>query len=147
MTRELLAMLKPGGRLLFNAPNRNACVLQDQLWVDLAPPPDLVTMYRPGYWRKYLGDLAEVVEEIEYEPPQRNLIIIFRKLAGRRWKRPLPIALSESSRVSAPAEGLIDIVFKNVERVVLRIGSWTRLDRLAPAQPTEFGLLVTMRKR
>ena len=47
LTRRLLAMLKPGGLLLFNAPNRDALGLDGQLWLDSAPPPDLVTLF-PG---------------------------------------------------------------------------------------------------
>ena len=34
MTRSLLGLLKTGGRLLFNAPNRDGFSLRDQLWFD-----------------------------------------------------------------------------------------------------------------
>src|SRR5262249_8034028 len=64
MTRRWLDMLKPKGRLLFNAPNRDACSLRDQLWFDSAPPPDLVTLFRPGFWSDRFSDLALVGEEV-----------------------------------------------------------------------------------
>ena len=35
MTRQWLDLLKPGGRLLFNAPNRDGCTLRGQLWFEL----------------------------------------------------------------------------------------------------------------
>ena len=54
LTRNLLKMLKPGGVLLFNAPNADSCWLRNHLWIDAAPPPDVVTLFRPGFWRKHL---------------------------------------------------------------------------------------------
>jgi SAM-dependent methyltransferase len=147
MTRDLLRMLKPGGRLLFNSPNRDSCALPDQLWFDSAPPPDVVTMYRPGFWRRYFGELAEVNEEIEQEPPRQNFFIALRRVVGRRWKKPSPIPLNESQRTSAPTLTRGDRLWRDFERVIGRIGPWTGVFRLAPPAPSEFGLLVTMRKR
>ena len=54
MTRGLLSMLKPGGQLIFNAPNKDALRFPNQLWIDSAPPPDLVTLFPPGFWRAQL---------------------------------------------------------------------------------------------
>src|SRR5437660_518436 len=52
MTKRLLGLLKPGGRLLFNVPNRDGCYLRGQLWIDAAPPPDVVTLFPSGFWRR-----------------------------------------------------------------------------------------------
>jgi SAM-dependent methyltransferase len=147
ITRQLLGLLGSGGQLLFNAPNRDACSLQDQLWFDSAPPPDLVTMYRPGFWRTYFGQLAKVEESIEHESPIRNALIGLWTLAGRRWRRPLPIALKNSKELSSPAPIKTDRLWNNLERVVRRIGPSTGLLALAPVRPQEYGLFVKMRKR
>jgi SAM-dependent methyltransferase len=147
LTHDLLRLLKSGGRLVFNAPNLDACALRDQLWLDWAPPPDLVTLFRPGFWREQFGNIAEVNEEIEWEPPQRNLVIGLGRLMGRRWKEPPPLALKESKRLSLPPLTWGDLQWRHVESVVRRIGAWTRIDRLVPARPADFGLLVTMAKR
>ena len=39
LTRDLLSLLRPGGRLLFNAPNRAARHLAGQVWIDLRLHP------------------------------------------------------------------------------------------------------------
>ena len=55
MTSEFLDALRPGGLLVFNAPNRDACYRPGQLWVDRTHPPDLVTLFRPGVWKERFG--------------------------------------------------------------------------------------------
>jgi SAM-dependent methyltransferase len=146
-TRHLLDMLKSGGRLLFNAPNRGGCSLRDQLWFESAPPPDLVTLFRPGFWRDRFGDMALVSEEIEYCSPEQNLVIALRKLAGRRWRKPVPMPLSESERLSAPPPRFADTLWRNFERVVGKLARSTGLLGLAPLYPSEFGLFVKMVKK
>src|SRR5262249_49492552 len=96
MTKRLLSLLKPRGRLLFNAPNRDGYTLRDQLWFDSAPPPDVVTLFPPGFWRDQFGDVALVSEEIEFCSPQQNLLIALRKLTRRKWRKPVPMPLKES---------------------------------------------------
>jgi SAM-dependent methyltransferase len=88
LTCSLLRMLKPGGKLLFNAPNVNACWLKGQLWLDFAPPPDVVTLYMPGFWSRFFSIEAYVFEEIENCPPEYSLHVGLRKLI-RRWRPPL----------------------------------------------------------
>jgi SAM-dependent methyltransferase len=147
MTRHWLNMLKSGGRLLFNAPNRDGRALQDQLWFESAPPPDVVTMYPPGFWCDHFGDVALVSEEIEFCSPEQNLIIALRKLARRKWRKPMPLALKDSEHWSTPAPAFGDAFWGNLERVVRKAAQWTRLDRLAPLHPSEYGLFVQMVKK
>jgi len=65
LTTELLRMLRPGGKLLFNAPNRGGLHLNGQLWLDSAPPPDLVTLFPETFWKRRFSDVANVVERAE----------------------------------------------------------------------------------
>jgi len=51
-----LNLLKSGGRLRSIAPNRDGCSLQDQLWFESAPPPDVVTLFPPGFCRDRFGE-------------------------------------------------------------------------------------------
>ena len=147
MTRDLLRMLRPGGRLLFNAPNRDACALRDQLWFDTAPPPDVVTLFPPGFWQRQFAGVADVEETIEDELPIQNALTALRIMAGRRWRKPLPIALSNSNQASTPVATNVDRFWNNFERLVRRFGPLTGLPSLAPACPQEYGLFVKMRKR
>src|SRR4029077_10280836 len=97
MTNGLFDLLKPGGQVLFNAPNVEACVLKAQLWIDASPPPDVVTLFRPGFWSDLFSGRAKVLEEIEMSSPEHSLVIGLRKLAGRRWHKPTAIPLEQSA--------------------------------------------------
>jgi SAM-dependent methyltransferase len=146
MTRSLLDLLKPGGRLLFNAPNRQGLALCGQLWIEGAPPPDMVTMFRPGFWSENFGDVAEVSEEIEIGAPMRNLLIGLRKLACGRWRQPIPIPLEESARRSKALPRWDDTIWTGFERVVRKFAPPFGLLRFTPRYPDEYGLFVRMKR-
>ncbi len=59
MTKELIGLLKPGGMLVFNAPNRMSCDFLGGTWLS-TPPPDLVNLFHPEFWQKEFSSLAEV---------------------------------------------------------------------------------------
>jgi len=59
MTDFLLSVLKPGGLLIFNAPNRRYLDQTGELWVDTLPP-DLVTIFPKIFWEQYLSKVADV---------------------------------------------------------------------------------------
>jgi SAM-dependent methyltransferase len=147
LTRQWLDLLKPGGRLLFNAPNRDGRTVPGQLWFESAPPPDVVTLFPPGFWRDRYGDAAVVYEKIEFCSPEQSLLIALRKLARREWRKPVPLALRFSERRSAPAPILGDALWLNLERVVRKAARWTGLHRFAPLHPSEYGLFVQMVKK
>jgi len=147
LTRRLLDMLKPGGRLVFNVPNRDSCHLRGQLWIDSAPPPDVVTLFPPGFWRRYLNDSAEVREEVELCLPERALSIGLQKFAGLRWRKPVPVPLGEGERAPVSARVYGDALWWFLERLLRRAGKISALARIAPPHPTEFGLFVRMTKK
>jgi 2-polyprenyl-3-methyl-5-hydroxy-6-metoxy-1,4-benzoquinol methylase len=92
-TKRILNMLKPGGLLLFNAPNADACWLPGQLWIDGAPPPDVVTLFRKGFWTQHFGSVASVQEVVEYCDPELAFSVFARKLLRLQWRRPRPLRL------------------------------------------------------
>jgi SAM-dependent methyltransferase len=59
-TRRLLSLLRPGGILLFNAPNVQVVRKGGGAWIDGSLPPDLVTLFDPPAWKRHFSDLAEV---------------------------------------------------------------------------------------
>ncbi len=60
MTNYLLSLLKPGGLLIFNAPNRRYLEQTGDLWVD-TPPPDLVTIFPTVFWERNISsEIADV---------------------------------------------------------------------------------------
>jgi SAM-dependent methyltransferase len=150
-TSHLLRMLKPGGQLFFNAPNADSCWLRGQLWIDAAPPPDVVTLFRPGFWRKHFSTVADVVEEVEMCPPDEAFRIELRKIFGRHWSRPVPLPLNASvndyreGRAGTP--GWSDKFWRLFERGALKISRMSGLLRSTTSQPSPFGLFVEMTKK
>src|SRR5262249_2583770 len=138
---------KPGGRLLFNAPNRDGCTLRGQLWFESAPPPDVVTLFPPGFWCDRFGDAALVSEKIESCSPEQTLLIALRKLTCRKWRKPVPLSLRDRERSSAPVPTLGDALWLNLERVVRKAAQWTGFHRLVPLHPSEYGLFIQMVKK
>jgi 2-polyprenyl-3-methyl-5-hydroxy-6-metoxy-1,4-benzoquinol methylase len=143
LTRDLLTMLRPGGSLIFNAPNVGSCYLDGQLWIDSAPPPDLVTLFPPGFWSRQLANIARVQENVEMRKPDQSLKVGLAKFFHRHWKKPVPLRL-DRQQCSAPSrsEGL----WGSVERVILKAGRISGLSRLAAKQPSEFGIYVKATK-
>ncbi len=144
LTRRLLCLLKPGGRLLFNAPNRAALHLRDQLWLDSAPPPDVVTLFPEGFWTRLFSEQSEVVEEVETLPARSSVNLALGGLCGRRWRKPAPRALAAGGpHWTQPAgEG-----WRLFERVVSKTARLTGLARLARPRAADFGLFVQMTAR
>jgi len=146
MNRALLALLKPGGVLVFNAPNVDACVLRGQWWLDSATPPDLVTLFKPGVWsRLFKGDF-EVIEAVDPEATHRNLQLRLRRLFLRVWQPPEPVEVSESATVRLRQPTLLGRAWNLWERLVVRAALITNLADRVPKLPCEFGLFVTIRR-
>ena len=143
-TKELLGMLKPGGRLLFNAPNRAALCLPGQLWMDSAPPPDVVTLFPEGFWKRSLAE-AEVVEGVEMLPVDRAAVTGLRTLCRRRWRKPTPQTLTQAASHNWAQQSSGG--WRLFERVVLGAARRTRLDGFIPRVPSDFGLFVQMTAR
>ncbi|MGH9221076.1 MAG: class I SAM-dependent methyltransferase [Vicinamibacterales bacterium] len=141
LTRRLLAMLKPGGKLFFNAPNRDALRLPGQLWLDSAPPPDLVTLFPAGFWRSRFGDAAIVTEQIEMLDADASMAAAARRLAGIRWMPPSPAPFDSGAHAWPQPAGGPRVM---LARAIVKIGRTLRLSTLAAPRPAEFGLLVSI---
>jgi SAM-dependent methyltransferase len=144
LTHDLLKLLRPGGMLLFNAPNRNALYLKRQLWLDSAPPPDVVTLFPPGFFKRQFSSIADVVEEIETAPAWQSLQIALRQTLGVVWSRPQaqPIEAAGEHGLTWPQP--TTSMRQLLERIVVKTGRVTGLDAFAPPRPIEFGLFVTL---
>lgn len=139
LTRQLLSLLKPGGRLLFNAPNRAALHLRGQLWLDSAPPPDLVTLFPQGFWTRQFSTLADVTESVEWRPADEAIGIWLDLAFHRRWRPPVPQPMSASGAVwvQPGATGLLNRALRKFARLM-------GLSGLAPHRASDFGLFVRM---
>lgn len=147
LTKDLLNLLKPGGRLIFNAPNRQSCYLKGQLWTDSAPPPDLVTLFTPGIWKRLFASEADVRETVENCPPEQSLRILLRRLFGLRWKPPEPNRISVAATEPRSHGQQWSRHWLRFEGLVVRCARVTGLIRLTKCQPYEFGLFVDLQKK
>lgn len=142
-TRRMLDMLRPGGVLLFNAPNLDACVLEGQLWLNGAPPPDLITLYRKGFWTQQFHDSALIEESVEYCDSATAFTLFTHKLFRRHWGQKQPSTIAGGKPTMSMAERL----FSRMDRDLRRFAVLTGIARLAPLQPADFGLFVKMTKK
>jgi SAM-dependent methyltransferase len=140
LTRQLLGRLKPSGRLLFNAPNRDALQLDDQLWLDSAPPPDLVTLFPAGFWRQQFPDAA-VTETVDRMSADASLAIAARRWLGVRWHPPAPQPPEvRGHHWTQPGAGWRGLT----ARAIAKAGRVSGLNTRVAAHPAEFGLFVRM---
>src|SRR6188768_184224 len=103
------------------------------MWFDSAPPPDVVTLFPPGFWKKTFGGDATVTESIEQLDPDASLRIAIGQRLGARWQA--PITKSPAVRGNSWSQ--------STSIVSRAIGKAARLAGLAAApRPTEFGMFV-----
>ena len=141
-TRNLLDILKPTGKLLFNAPNIQAVIEMNAIWNNGTPPPDLITTFPESFWYKFFLDTADV--EITYEPydHKSNLTKHLRKLLGMPYIDPKVVSIYDVNPMPASSRPYM----KKVGSVAFRVAPYvTRY--LLPRYASEFGMFICMTKR
>ena len=141
LTRELLEFLQPGGVLVFNAPNKLACALPGQLWLDSAPPPDLITLFPPGFFARAFAEEAVIEERVSFVKKRRAAEIWASGILRERWVPPTPAGADGPRGGQRAAKGRL------LKRVLVRLGASGAISKLLPTYPAEFGYLVKLTKR
>jgi len=146
LTYELLSLLRSGGVLFFNAPDRRACVEMGEIWLAGTAPPDSVTLFSREFWPKHFGHLADVSVTCEPFDGYGNAIKVFRRLLGRPYLKAARVNFLENDEalgtgsikhwVPGPLRDM-------VKSGIAAIGS----SRVFPRYSAEFGIYVTMRKK
>ena len=139
-TRSLLRMLRPGGVLLFNAPNRAALRWANQLWMDSAPPPDLVTLFPEGLWAQFFGDEAAVRVEVATVNATEAVSIAARQAMGVKWLPPKPQPFSVRRHSWSQPHDVRTLA----ARVVAKTATLLGVAAMAAPRPTEFGMFVQL---
>jgi SAM-dependent methyltransferase len=135
LTRYFVSLLKRGGRLVFNAPNKALADQLGRLWPYTTTPPDLVTLFPKSFWQVQFSDIAEVA--VTPLCMSNRSALLFRMLpvfvmrAQPKLFKKSPVLRFALRVVSALA------------RCTLLLTSGTTESTM----PAEFGALVTMQKR
>ena len=138
--RGLLRMLRPGGVLLFNAPNRAALRSANQLWLDSAPPPDLVTLFPERFWAHFFGDEAAVAVDVATLSAAESTAIAARQALGISWTPPDPQPFSVRGHRWSQPSGARALAARALAKAATLVG----LTGLAAPRPTEFGMFVQL---
>jgi len=152
LTERLLSLLRPGGVLLFNAPDAQRCRRLGEPWVAGTAPPDLVTLFDADFWPRQFAAAADVSVRFAAVDDVTRLALAARELLGLRQLRQGRRRLLESGRSGAgrggfPGRRLGALGRRGLARL-LRVGRVrTALISRVPEYRAEFGMLVTIRRK
>jgi len=152
---QALVKLRPGGILLFNAPNVEACEKFDDIWLSGTMPPDLVNLFDRKIWGRYFGGCAEVTAKIETERPEKVFKKIVRKMFSGTSVPKAKVNLYTDGLAGGEnerKEGTTDVVRLRYARGLLSRVYHRLLDNvlalpLGDRYPSEFGQYIIMRKK
>jgi SAM-dependent methyltransferase len=142
LTRRLLSLLKPGGTLFFNAPNRDALHQRSQLWLDSAPPPEVITLFPHDFWRNQMAGAA-VSEVAEPVSAAESTVKTLRHRFGPRWRPPSPrsLGVGDAYRWQQPRP---NVAWRSLEAVAAKLSAMSGIG--FGSWPEEFGLYVAITK-
>lgn len=137
---EQIKLLRPGGSLLFNAPNLDACTMLNLPWLPGTTPPDLVTLFPPSFWGREFSGMAEVSIDVKRDSPL--ISYIRRKRSHAVWKGPKQSLYGEvlNKKEVSKLRRLVVNCIKESGRLFPPLGLFKRL-------PQEFGVFVKITKK
>lgn len=136
LTRYWLSMLRPGGVLVFNAPNRAPCDVLGTPWVSGTTPPDLVTLFPADFWSQMFRDEADVTTHVIEADPATAWV--HARLAPRLLR----------SRSCLFRRAPMHDALLVLRRKALYVASRVAMTFQAPSRlPAEFGVFVCMCRR
>jgi SAM-dependent methyltransferase len=137
---DQIKLLRPGGSLIFNAPNLDACKMLDLPWLTGTTPPDLVTLFPPGFWSREFSDIANVSIDVQKDSPL--ISYIRRKRSLTVWKGPKQNLYSKASDKKE-----LSWLRRLASRGARQLGKYLPpLGMLSPL-PQEFGVFVKITKK
>lgn len=136
LTRHWLTLLRPGGVLVFNAPDRAPCDQLGTPWVSGTLPPDLVTLFPAGFWAAHFAAAAEVTVTTRHADP---VSAWFGRLLA-------PRVLPWRAGLYAPRP-LLDRWFAWRRRGWRLLARLLALVRKPAPVAADFGVYVSMRRR
>lgn len=150
---DALSLLNPGGFLLFNAPNVDACDQFGEMWVSGAMPPDLVTVFHRGSWCYLEKQGYQVSIDIGAERPENVLRKKIRKVVSGSTLPVASVSLRAGNvggRAGKRSSGNRKVAFRTLRSLLSRLYH-SAINVVASAMyarrySAEFGLYVTVCK-
>ncbi len=149
MTNKLLALLKPGGHLVFNAPNKDSCIENQQIWINDTPPPDLVTLFPASFWHEQFAQITEVSVDIRTVSINKALNIFWKKVMDKPWYYK-PRGYLFSSNINNSPEKMMEatLVTKIQKKLIPPVKSILQsLGHISNLYPDPFGVYVILTKK
>lgn len=138
--KKQIRLLRPGGTLLFNAPNLDACLPLNLEWLTNTTPPDLVTLFPSEFWESMLSGLADLSVHVAFDSP---LTSFRRRRRAHRGISSEGMSLYNAGTKlshSSPAKRIVHRVAYAIDRLLPPVGVFTPL-------PKEFGVYVRAKVR
>jgi len=117
--------------------------LRGQLWLDSAPPPDVVTLFPEGFWRAHAEAGVRVEETAEMTAAPESMVKTLQRWLGAKWQPPIAHRPDTPSahQWMQPAAGA---AWRTIEAVAAKLSSVTGIH--FGRWPEEYGLFVVMTK-
>jgi SAM-dependent methyltransferase len=138
-TKQILTLLKPGGKLLFNAPDKKAASEMGAIWIKGTPPPDLITLFDDSFWSKFFSDLAAV--KVSYEPYSH--VSNAKKALNRFFRRHY---LGRENALMYSTDLGVSSALKIESLLYPILYAFSKL-KLVPTYRNEYGMFVSLTKK
>jgi len=145
---EQIRLLRPGGLLVFNAPDARWCHATGLAWTLDTPPPDLVTLFGDRVFDRLASPRLSVATTRLAGPATRDLRLTAQRLAGQlrlpdrgaSMLEARPASTAEAPRRSATS------VRGRARAIATRLLEVDAVRTLVPVVPLPYGLIVTIRR-
>lgn len=143
-TKVSLNLLRPGGKLLFNAPDVKAAREMGAIWNNSTPPPDLITLFDESFWENQFKDLADV--DITYEPycHYSNAAKHIDKLLNRPYLDPKPKLFHKMVFPKASDKLRVKRILR---RIMIQLFYYLSKLNIIHQYKPEFGMFVSLTKK
>ena len=145
-TNDLLTLLRPGGYLLFNVPNVDACKELNQKWISETTPPDLTTLFDKDFFKYYFQKKCKITIQVQKTNLFNSLIKLFNKIKNKdNFQKPtIKFSKNKQSNNYTPKYNILKKIFKYlIYNLINLIGKIVK----KPSFSESFGIYVIMQKK
>lgn len=140
-----IRLLRPGGLLVFNAPDATWCSATGLAWTLDTPPPDLVTLFGPRVFDRFANEQIRVGTRQLVGSATRDLRIAALRRLGRLRLPDRAGSMLANPATSAQPRGR-PATTRLVRAAASRVLGLDPIRRHLPAIPLPYGLIITIER-